>query len=126
MNRYYAPNDIILFDSVITNTGNHYSGDKSTFVCPFNGVFSFSVPFYSGIFGYLHLEIMRDDEQIIRGYADYLGSEASLKSHGTSTVVIECNAGQLVWSRCASTSAFMYADGNRESHFTGFALHRFS
>ena len=65
---------------------------------------------------------MRDDEQIIRGYAEYIDNKYT---HGMSMVVIKCDAGQLVWARCAGSSAFMYGDGNKQSHFTGFALYRF-
>ena len=121
--RNYYANDIILFDSVITNTGNHYSGETSAFVCPYDGVFSFSVSFYSGINDNLSLDIMRDDELIISGYANYSDNDYT---HGMSTVVIECNVGQLVWARCVSYDDYMYGDGITESHFTGFALHRFS
>ena len=41
LSRSYGINDIFLFDSVITNTGNHYNGKTSAFVCPFDGVFFF-------------------------------------------------------------------------------------
>ena len=68
--RYYDDQDIILFDSIITNIGNHYSVATSNFVCPFNGVYSISVSFYSGISGYLYIDIMRDDELLINGFAD--------------------------------------------------------
>ena len=71
----------------------------------------------------MYLDIMRDDEQIIRGYADYIDNEYT---HAMSTVVIECNAGQLVWARCSDNDDLMYGGANTQSHFTGFALHRFS
>ena len=124
--RYYEEHDIVLFDSVITNTGNHYSGVTSTFVCPFDGVFSFSVSFYAGYYGNLNLGIMKDDELIISGYADYISTEPFLNTHGMSTFVIECNAGQLVWARCAANGDYMYGSSTIQSHFTGFALQRFS
>ena len=124
MNRYYEEDDIVLFDSVITNTGNHYSPNTSAFVCPYDGIFSFSVSFYSGFGKNLYLDIMRDDQQIIRGLAD--DDDDYDLTHAVSTVVIECNAGQLVWARCGSYTDFMYGDGARTSHFTGFAIHRFS
>ena len=122
MNRYYEQYDIVLFDSVITNTGNHYNAETSAFVCPYDGVFSFSASFYSGYNDEFYLDIMRDDEQIIRGNADYF---ASKYINAMSTVVIECNAGQRVWARCGHSYGDMYSDSYKQSHFTGFALHRF-
>ena len=125
--RYYDDQDIILFDSIITNIGNHYNAATSNFVCPFHGVYSISVSFYSGISGYLYIDIMRDDELIISGYADYEPTDAPiLRTHGMISVVIECNIGQLVWVRCGGNNDYMAGGGNIKSHFTGFLLHRFS
>ena len=121
--RYYEEHDIVLFDSVITNTGNHYSSNIPAFVCPFDGVFSFSVSFYSGYYYEFYLDVMRDDEQVIRGYADFIDGEYT---YASSTVVIECKAGQLVWARCALFGDYMYGSSTLQSHFTRFALHRLS
>ena len=65
---------------------------------------------------------MRDDEQIVTGFASFVDNQIT---HGMSTVVIECNAGQRVWARCGYGYGFMLGSGDVQSHFTGFALHRF-
>ena len=39
--------DIVLFDFPITNIGNNYNKHTSNFVCPFHGIYSFSVSFYA-------------------------------------------------------------------------------
>ena len=117
--------DIAIFDSVITNSGNHYSADTSSFMCPFDGIFSFSVSFYAGSNGNLLLELMQE-EYVIRGYADEDSSLDYHYTHGMISVVIECYIGQRVWIRCGDDSDFIYGDSIRQSHFTGFALNRFS
>ena len=127
LDRFYESDDIILFDSAITNIGNHYSTATSNFVCPYHGVYSFSVSLYAGVDGYLHLDIMRDSEFIIRGFADDEPTYAPyLVTHGMITVVIECNVGQVVWARCDGNGDFMHGDSSKPSHFTGFLLHRLS
>ena len=83
--------------------------------------------FYAGFNGNLYLDIMRDSEIIISGNADYESIDApGLVTHGMSTVVIECNVGEVVWVRCAQNSDFMFGDSYRPSHFSGFLLQRFS
>ena len=120
--RDYQIGDIVLFDSAITNVGHFYITNTSSFICPFDGVYSFSASYYSGQDHNLYADIMLDNEQILRGYAPF---DVDRYTHGSSMVVTECNAGQRVWTRCWGNDDRMFASDTIQSHFSGFALYRY-
>ena len=114
--------DIVMFDSAISNIGDFYNTDTSSFICPFDGVFSFSTSFYSGIEHNVYIAIMLDSFEVIRGYVPYSENEYT---HGNSTIVMECKAFERVWTKCVSGDALVFSEGSIKSHFTGFALDRY-
>ena len=127
--RDYTAGNVVIFDKSITNIGNHYNSDTSNFICPFDGIYSFSVSIYAGNGrDDMNIHLMRNDELIIGGYAYDNGYDNEVISNSMISVVFECNITQVVWVRCGDYSNHMisYQSHDMASHFTGFLLHRYS
>ena len=118
-NRNFDGNDIILFDSIISNPGEHFNEHTSSFVCPFDGIYFSSVTFHTGNSVSLHVDIMLDNMVIIRNYA----FDFDWYTVGSSVVNFECSAGQSIWIRCGSDGQ-MWGDPDQMSHFSGFLISR--
>ena len=74
----------------------------------------------------MRLDIFRNGERIIRGYADWEEADApGLETHATISIMLDCNAGHAVYIICAGDpSDYMYSDPNvMVSSFSGQLLH---
>ena len=81
-------------------------------------MFSLSVKTYDG--NYVFLEIMRDGELIAEALGDAYNSEYAT---GAAFVVVECEAGQVVWVSSGEYEAYLHGTSERQSLFTGYMLY---
>ena len=70
---------------------------------------------------WVYLDLMRDDEFIAEAMCNDLYN-AQLQTTSMS-VVIECDAGQVVWVRSAISSSHLEGGSSRNSVFTGYMLY---
>ena len=119
--RNYNDGDIVIFDNIVSNFGGYFDLDSSIFVCPYSGIYWFSVSCFSEN-GYACTPVIYVETKIIlrtEGAADEThGNQAS-----TSTVV-ECMAGKRVWIMNDYDNR-VYDTYDRTNSFSGFLLHKY-
>ena len=117
----YNSYETVEFTGIISNIGDSYNRNDSSFRCPFRGVYMFSLTVKADSSYYGYFQIMRDGEFIAEAWAD---SDYHY-STGAALVVIECEAGQNVWVSTGYDYAYIEGGSNRESLFTGYMLYRY-
>ena len=116
----YSPNDIVVFNEVLTNAGGHFNANTSSFICPWDGIYLMSVNIES-FTDHIHIDLMmRNDVLLARMYLDATSGDYT---RGSTTVVTECNRGDIVWVRCQSDGS-IHGDEYRNM-FTGHILYRY-
>ena len=117
----YAPYESIEFPGIISNIGDYYDNNTSSFTCPRRAVYIFSLNVLAQYGYYVHLELMRDGEFI----AEAMCSDGAYSHDQTTSVsvVIECDAGQVVWVSSGGNNAFVEGGSSRNSVFTGYMLY---
>ena len=115
----YSADDIIVFDQVLTNAGGHYNAATSSFICPWDGIYLMSVNMEGGESDDIHVELMRNNIQLARLIIDNISGY----NRGSTTIVTECDRGDVVWVRCYTSGTIWALD--KRNMFTGHILHRF-
>ena len=84
--RNYNTDDVLLFDSVFYNNGNHYSPDTGVFVCPVDGMYLFATtlcaPRSGGMFAHIRMSGVK-----------MAGSFSQDYELSSNLVITSCNAG---------------------------------
>ena len=91
----YDINEIVLFGRELTNYGGYYNTQTSSFICPVDGVYVFSVTTNVN-YGDVIVTIMRNDVDLS---AVWGRTDDEPFTHSTNMVVTECLAGDVVWPR---------------------------
>ena len=115
----YSKNDIIVFNEVLTNAGGHYNAATSSFLCPWNGIYMISANIEGFLSSNIDVDLMRNDVMLARMYID----DISGYNRGSTTIVTECDRGDVVWVRTGSYGRLYAVD--RRNMFTSHILHRF-
>ena len=95
MSRDYDVNQTVLFDRELTNYGGYYNTQTSSFICPFDAIYIFTLVInvhYSDA----HVFIMRNSIELTSSWA---WTDDEPYNHGTNMVVTECLMGDVVWPR---------------------------
>ena len=116
----YSINDIIVFNEILTNAGGHYNAATSSFICPWDGIYLMSVNIESQSSNGIHVNLMQNDVMLANMNVDDIQGAFN---RGSTTVVTECNRGDIVWVR-AETNGTLYARDQRNV-LTCHLLHRF-
>ena len=121
----YDPSEPIAITGVISNIGNSYNALNSSFECPFTGVYLFSLALKGENYYNSEVRILLDGLII---------ATVTLDSHyhiptGSTSVVLECGAGQVVWiqngDEVLDEDAYIKGGSDRESIFTGYMIHSY-
>ena len=111
---------VIPFNAVITNIGGHFSYDVSAFICPFDGVYMFSLAIYadtSDAYATLYMNSTPLADVQADSYSSYSRGAAS------TTVTVECSAGDRVFVVADQSSLFhVQRKGNM---FSGSILYNY-
>ena len=118
-NTLYENGDVIVFDDVISNFGGHYNPNISTFICPWDGVYLFSVNVQGYLSATMDIDLMRNDVQLVEMMIDDI---TSVYNRASMTLVIDCTSGDVMWVR-AGHSNYIHAAARR-TLFAGYLLHR--
>ena len=104
-------------EEVLTNAGGHYNANTSSFICPWDGVYLVSINMES-FDESMRIELMQNDVVLARISLDVTSGD-----RGSTTIVIECNRGDVVWVRTV-TAGLIHGD-DRRNMFTGHILCRY-
>ena len=115
----YEIGDVIVFDDVISNFGGHYNADISTFICPWDGVYLFSVNVQGYTSDNMYIDLMRNEVELAEIWIDNI---SSTYNRGSTTIVIDCASGDVMWVRAGDTN-YIHVE-TRRTLFSGFLLHR--
>ena len=96
--QFYENQEIIVFGSELTNVGSNYQLESSTFICPTNGVYSFTVTLHNQEFittqDYV-VDIVKEGVGLVTVFSNYKDLYQS-----TGSVTVECLRGERVWVQC--------------------------
>lgn len=91
----YVNEDVIEFDEILLNEGNHYDPTSSKFTCPVDiGVYYVAVTFRRFASEFLFLEVVKDSENVLSVSDPNSGD--SFKTSGNSGLVT-CLLGEQIW-----------------------------
>ena len=117
----YDVNQIVLFDRELTNYSGYYNTQTSSFICPLDGIYIFtlviSVQRTNG-----HVFIMRNDVELTSTWAH---TDDEQYNHGTNMVVTECLVGDVVWPKVGQSYGLgsFHSDRNRcSTAFSGVLI----
>ena len=117
----YNDGEIMLFDNIETNLGGFYDNSSSMFLCPYNGVYIFSISTRSYTNFYMYARIIHDNNPVAGTASDEVAND-----QGSVMAIIECLSGESVWvenygdNRVLGGSSVM-----KYSSFSGFLLHAY-
>ena len=115
-NRGYNTSNVVIFDVIVTNIGNNYLAETSTYVCPRQGIYLFSVTILN-LTGYeMIADLMYGDKRLGTARA-----ENDNYNQATVTVVTECAAGEQVWVKSNGDNYYVHHYRNANS-FSGYLL----
>jgi hypothetical protein len=109
-------NQAILFDTIVTNIGHHYSPNTGVFTAPINATYYFFASIMSHTNEVLETEIVKNGVRKVLMY-----SYDNVHEQGTNSVVLQLNIGDEVWVRHTSTVGTKVY-GNGWSTFSGFKI----
>lgn len=110
---------VIPYKTAITNYGGHYNEQTYSFICPVHGLYSFTASIMCQN-DFIRAAIYRNSELLVTTEA--LDENNGFPSASTS-VVTECNAGDVVWVN-TEIAGVLHAF-NRNDVFSGFLFYQF-
>ena len=100
--------------------GQHYDTSSSTFICPYHGVYFFSLDFDSYKGNWVRLRIMRNNKHLVTSGSN---AEKLPYNHGSAFVVTECDQGDIVRVvSYVSNTLYVFDKGTL---FSGYLLFRY-
>ena len=102
VSRNYDKNDIVIFDVIVSNIGHHYLTETSTYLCPANGVYLFSLTVANDGDNHMYGEITREGIGLASAFT--FNPDKDMTYQGAITVVAECTRGERVWVRCTGNN----------------------
>ena len=93
--RVFGLNEIVLFERELTNYGGYYNTQTSSFICPVDGVYVFTIAISVDDTNMVVL-VMRNDVELSATWAN---ADTEPYNHATNMVVTECLVGDVVWPR---------------------------
>ena len=96
--REYDNGDVIIFDHIITNVGNHFSAATNKFTCPRRGLYLFSLTLYLSDIIYGAIMLNGNEIGEVRGTSGVsVGGLRGGANQNSITTTVVCEANQMVW-----------------------------
>ena len=105
-----------MFNRTVSNPGDYYNKDNSSFTVPIDGLYVFTLNVHSRGGDELNINLMRDSE-------DFVG--ARVFDHGDSasnTVVRSLPSGTVIWPKCISNGEMFQTERGKQNSFTGYLV----
>ena len=117
--RDYNKSDIVIFDVVKVDNGNHYNVTTSVFHCPVSGYYLFTVALLNRPAERMGSNIILDDEPLHKVYC----IDSATYDQASTTVVTLCSAGQTVYVQSTDDDNHLFGSSdNLHSSFSGTLL----
>ena len=117
--REHVTGELMQFDVAISNLGGYYQADNSVFICPFDGVYVFSLNALSQPGYLLDNRLYIDNQNYVNAWADNVDGAFNQASN---MYVGFCAAGSQAWAKVNSASR---SRGSRSTVFSWFLLQRY-
>ena len=114
----YRSNKVLLFDDVTVNVGDGFDVASQRFVCPYAGVYGFSLVLNSPA----NCQLMKQDTVI--GFVDAKHAANSTCRHGSTFVISECAAGDAVYVKTRPGGPAADVVEGPSTLFAGFLIKR--
>ena len=116
--RDYNVSEIVLFERVLTNYGGYYSSQASSFMCPIDGVYVFTLAI-NVVETNIGVCINRNGVELTTTWVD-----GAPHNHATNAVVTECLTGDVIWPRIKFISGDnnIYSEINCFTSFSGVLI----
>ena len=121
--RPYNIQEIVLYDSIITNYGGYYNPLTSSFICPVHGIYMFYVN--TNVAGSdIVIQLNRNTINLVDSWARIDVSDDF--NHGSNLVVTECDLGDVIWGRVIASNGqkTLYGSATRVTTFSGLLVSR--
>ena len=118
-NHEHVAGELVQFDVAISNLGGYYQPDNSVFICPFDGVYVFSLNTLSQSGYLLALDMYIDNQVYVYTFADNVDG---VYNQASNMYVGFCAAGSQTWAKVTAASR---CHGNPNTVFSGFLLQRY-
>ena len=120
ISEFFQVGQIAQFVQTFSNIGGHYNPATSSFVCPYKGVYVFSIHFSADSNDRLRLTIVIDGVATVKAWA-----EAQYEiTTGSAMVVSECGPSQMVWVE-TEDDGIIEGGAPGLSHFAGYLLYAY-
>ena len=117
--QYYYAGERIQFDNIITNYGGYFDEANSTFTCPVQGLYMFTVNIMAYSSDQFGARIVINGVTLVTAWAD---NASSVYNQASNTVIVECGPGDDVWSE-AVIADYIYCNSvDRYSTFSGVLI----
>ena len=118
---FYNQNDLVIFDSTVSNIGGYYQTSSSQFLCPVDGMYAFSLNVLTGAASIFYGAIMKESAKLDSVWDDTTGENRDTASN---LVIAVCSKGERVWIRSLTDSGVLHNNINAYTTFSGFLLNR--
>ena len=115
-------NEVVAFTQVLSNFGGHFNPNISSFMCPYDGVYMFSMTIAT-FNSYVRVWLFRNTEFLAAANPDDNYSGANDFEFHSPTIVVGCSAGDVIW---AEAQNYGYIESYDDATLlTGALLYRF-
>ena len=119
--RVYDNQDIVIFDAIETNIGNHFQLATNTFLCPYDGLYAFQISLLTDNTRVMHVALMLETRSV-----SFVYGNSAHYHQGTNLVIIECSSAERVWVMSVGNNQGVCGNEyNHHSSFSGFLLHKY-
>ena len=114
---YLNADDVVPWLEVVTNYGGNYKPENYSFVCPYNGVYVFSVTILT-LNDQIRVRVMKNDQELFLVYP-----HGETHDMGSGSGVVECTSGDVV-RVVVEVGGRFYATTSSYHVFSGFLLRK--
>ena len=121
----YKSGDVIIFDQTVSNLGGNFNTETSIFLCPYTGLYQFSIHILAAINSTAQANIMLDGQQQVIAWADQI---LDAYPQSSNTVMVECTQGQTVWVESSSSvdGSRIFNNAFKHTTFSGVLLQKYN
>ena len=120
MTRSYNSNEIVIFDELNSNFGQYFDVDSNTFVCPYDGIYWFSVSCYNDVGHACTPSLMVENQLLVQTIAP---EDSESRNSASIATVAECKAGQRALVKNLGNNRTYNDSWDRTNTFSGYLLH---
>ena len=121
--------NVLVFQEVITNIGNHFSSSTNKFTCQYPGIYQFMFTLSVGCCSDPCISLLKNDQMIVSGTIRTMHSNNGVYNgvdlaQGGNSAILELQTGDTVWLAFTQTGRRRVdSTSNRYTSFSGILLY---